>query len=374
MKKAIWGAVILIVIVLLVVSNKKDNSDKGPIRIGFISPLSGDAASYGDPVKKGVEIAVDEINMKGGVDGRPFEVIYEDGKCNNKDATSAAQKLISIDKVKVIIGMICSGELLSAAPVAETAKVILIGQGSSPDITKAGDYIFRTFPSDSQVGVALVDHMLTKKFEKVAVVSGSSAYSIGLKNFFLDVAKEKNLDVVFSEDTLADTVDFRTILQKVKVTNPSALFVNPQTGQAAARMVEQARALGINSQFYGAYFTGPEFIKIGAAVEGTFIADAPSLDSSNPRIVSFKEATQKRYGSEPDYLFFGANAYDQVYLTAAMFKEVGTENTDKMKAWLYGVKDFDGISGKFGFDSNGDVTGISMRLVQVKNGEIVPAQ
>jgi branched-chain amino acid transport system substrate-binding protein len=216
--------------------------------------------------------------------------------------------------------------------------------------------------------------MLDKNFERVAILSGSSAYSIGLKNFFLDVAKQKNLNIVVSEDYLADAVDFRTNLQKIKVTNPDAFLLNPQTGQAAARIAEQARALGITSQFYGIYFTGPEFIKIGAAVEGTYIADTPSLNNSNPRVVAFKESTVKRYGSEPNYLFFGANAYDQVYLVADMFKKVGTEDTDKMKSYLYDLKDFDGISGKFGFDSNGDVTGIGMILTQVKNGEVVPAQ
>src|SRR5438309_1367757 len=90
-----------------------------PIKIGFIGPLTGDGAVYGEPYRNMVVMAVEEINKAGGVDGKSIEVVYEDGKCNGKDGANAAQKLVNVDKVQVIIGGVCSSETLAAVPVAE---------------------------------------------------------------------------------------------------------------------------------------------------------------------------------------------------------------------------------------------------------------
>ncbi|TAK57049.1 hypothetical protein EPO17_03015 [Patescibacteria group bacterium] len=369
-KKVLWVVVIVLVVWGLYSLSKKPEAT-GPIKIGFIAPLSGDAAAYGEPLKKGVEIAVSEINAKGGVDGRSLEIIYEDGKCNNKDASTAAQKLISIDKVKVIIGMVCSGELLSVAPIAETAKVIVIGQGSSPDITKAGDYIFRTFPSDTIVGTALAENMSKNGYDTVAIVAENTAYALALEKDFVSKTDAAKLQVVASEHYAPDVKDFRSILQKIKVTNPKALLLDSQTGANGARLAQQARTLGIKSQFYTAYFSGPEFVKTGKAVEGAYVVDAPALGSDNQRATDFLKKSQAVYGAEPTYPFFSANAYDQVYLLASIFEKVGSEDTSKIKQELYATKSFPGITGTFGFDENGDVTNIGMRVMQIKDGTLV---
>lgn len=369
-KKVLWVVIVVLVVWGLYGASKKPEMT-GPIKIGFIAPLSGDAAAYGEPLKKGVEIAVLEINANGGVDGRPFEIIYEDGKCNNKDASSAAQKLISIDKVKVIIGMVCSGEVLSAAPIAEAAKVVLIGQGSSPDVTNAGDYTFRTFPSDTIVGTALTENMKRNGHDTVAIVAGNTAYALALEKDFLSKTDGAGLVVVASEHYNAETRDFRSILQKIKVANPKAILIDSQTGADGARIAQQARTLGIKSQFYTAYFSGPEFVKTGKAVEGTYVVDAPALGSENQRATEFLKKSQDTYKAEPTYPFFSANAYDQVYLLASVFGKVGTEDTSKIKAELYATKAFSGITGTFGFDQNGDVTGLGMRVMQIKDGSLV---
>ena len=121
----------------------------GPIKIGFIGPLTGEASPYGVDTLNGAKLAVDEINEAGGVNGRMIEIIAEDGRCTGTDAASAAQKLVNVDKVVAIVGGQCSGETLAAAPIAESAKVVMISPvSSSPDVTAAGDFIFRDYPSD----------------------------------------------------------------------------------------------------------------------------------------------------------------------------------------------------------------------------------
>ena len=153
-----------------------------------------------------------------------------------------------------------------------------------------------------------------------------------------------------------------------------AILIDTQTGSDGARLAEQARTLGIKSQFYTAYFSGPEFVKTGMAVEGAYIVDAPALGSENSRANAFLQESKKRYSSEPTYPFFSANAYDEVYLLATIFEKVGASDTEKIKQALYATKDFPGITGTFGFDENGDVTGIGMRMMQVKDGALVDAK
>ena len=374
MSKTLKIIIAIVVVVLIVLALKPSPKGTGPIKIGFIAPLSGDGVvTIGESVRRGVELAATEINEKGGIDGRMIEVIYEDGKCSNKDATTAAQKLISIDKVKVIVGMICSGELLSAAPVAEAAKVVLIGQGSSPDITNAGDYVFRTHPSDVIVSQTLVDHMKANNFKKVAILSGSTAYTLALEKDF-KVKAANNIEIVIAEQYTDNTKDFQSLLQKIKTTNPDAFLLNGRTPADAARIAQQARVLGITAQFYTAYFTAPEFVGLGKVVEGTYIADAPGLDPSNARAAAFLAKSKEKYGTEPAYTFFSVNAYDQVYLLAEIFKKASPEDADEIKKALYDTKAFNGVSGTFGFDANGDVTGIGMRMMQVKDGKAIPVQ
>ena len=111
-------------------------------------PLSGDGASYGIMGQNVVNLRVEEINKAGGINGRNLEIIWEDGTCNPKDASMAAQKLINIDNVSIIFGGFCSGETLGAAPITEKKKVILFsGVSSSPEITNAGDFVCRTAQS-----------------------------------------------------------------------------------------------------------------------------------------------------------------------------------------------------------------------------------
>ena len=161
------GAIIVIVIAIVVVYTTQNivaNRGTGAIKIGFIGPLTGDAASYGKPISNAVRMAVDVINQSDGINGRPIEVIYENGGCNKEDALRATQKLVYIDKVRMIIGGICSGETLAVLPIAEKEKIILLSpSSSSPELTGAGEYFFRNTPSDLKSGEKLAQ-LITEKY------------------------------------------------------------------------------------------------------------------------------------------------------------------------------------------------------------------
>ena len=153
------------------------------IKIGFIGPLTGDAAAYGVDTLNGAKMKVDEINAAGGINGKQISLIVEDSKCNGADAVSAAQKLANVDKVVGVIGGACSSETLGAAPIFEAAKIVEIGTlSSSPDITKAGDFIFRAYPSDALKTKAMAQYFRSKGFTKVAVIAENTDFCVGFRH------------------------------------------------------------------------------------------------------------------------------------------------------------------------------------------------
>ena len=182
--KWIVGVIVVVAVVAVGYFVSKGPSEPvstEPIKIGF-----GDAATYGVDEKNATALAVEEINNAGGIKGRSLEVIYEDGKCSGKDAATAAQKLINIDGVKIILGGACSGETLSIAPIAEQNKIIIFSAfSSSPDITKAGDYIFRNSPSDLDVAKGYAQFIVSRGgYKNIAIISENTDYAGGVKKVF----------------------------------------------------------------------------------------------------------------------------------------------------------------------------------------------
>ncbi|MDP3794172.1 MAG: ABC transporter substrate-binding protein, partial [Candidatus Uhrbacteria bacterium] len=161
--------------------------ESSEVTIGWIGPLTGDAAAYGIPLQKATMLAAEEINAAGGVGGKKLVVAYEDGNCDGKGGAAAAQKLISINKVQIIIGGTCSGETLGFTPIANENKVVVFSpSASSPDLTtKGGDYAFRFYPSDALAGkVAASYAMDTFKAKKAAVITANTDYAQGLHRVF----------------------------------------------------------------------------------------------------------------------------------------------------------------------------------------------
>ena len=363
--KIIAVIVLVIIIVIIIVAGGKQG-ETGPIKIGFIDPLSGGAANFGASTKGGYALAAKEINDRGGVDGRMIELVYEDGKCAGKDSASAAQKLIAVDKVRYIVGMICSGEVLSVAPISEQSKVLLFVHGSSPEITEAGEYILRTSPSDVMSAEKIATHAVANKFTDMAIIAENTDYSMALKDAFEKKYTELGGRVVDVQSYSAGTTDFRSILTKLAASKPKALFIDAQDGVNGVRIAEQARALGMTSQFYSAFLTGPEYVKSPAA-EGTYVVDVPGLDISSSTGAAFIKKFVELNGTEPSYPFFAAAAYDQLNILVDAIAEEGYDNTEAVRDYIQDKQTYDGVIGTFGFDQNGDVENISLRMVQIKN-------
>ena len=363
----------LIVILLLIgawfVLTKKVDAPTGPIKIGWVGPLSGDAMSFGTPMKNAVALAVEDINKAGGIKGRQIEMIYEDGKCDGKEAVTAVQKLINIDKVKIIIGPTCSGEVQASASIAEQNKVIMLSPAaSSPDITKAGDYIFRNNPSDLDSGRVLAETMF-KTSKKVAIISENTDYTQALRKVFMDNFSKAGGKVTFDENYLSTTKDFRSILTKVKATDADGIFVNTQTEQAGGTIVKQIREMGIKLPIFATIaMTGKTALSVaGDSAEGITTVELSTV--GNDKDAAFVKEYEAKYGKMP-FAFYLEACYDAVDIVAQAVGAVG-EDATKIKGYLYDLKSFSGTNGVYGFDQNGDITGIGYVPKVFKDGKFV---
>src|SRR3989344_5154531 len=291
-----------------------DKTAAGSLKIGFVGALTGDAAAYGDPSQKGVQLAVEELNAAGGIKGRQLVVIYEDAKCNGRDATTALQKLINVDQVKIVIGGSCSGETLPMAPIAENNQLLLFSPlATSPRITNAGDFIFRNAPSDALAGDALAKGAYnTFKYKKVALISENTDYAQGLREVFSKKFKELGGEIVADENYNPELTDFRAQLVKIKQTKPKALLINSQGPQTGSLIAIQARELALNVPILTNEVLGSTAgIKhAGDAVNGMVWAQ-PALDEeSSPVTKQFLAAYRAKYNEEPSYPFYAATSYD----------------------------------------------------------------
>ena len=370
------GAIFIILIIVAVgyyaMQGGVGGGDK-TLTIGFVGPLTGDSVSYGEPISNAVRMAVDDINQSGGVGGMMLEVIYEDGRCTNEDALNAAQKLVNIDQVKMIVGGICSGEALAMLPITEAAGVIVISpSASSPDLTGIGQYFFRNSPSDDSGGMKLADIVL-KAHKKVALISEETDYAQGFARVFKENVLLGEGEIVADENFTPDTTDFRSMLTKIKAANPEAIFVNPQTEIAGGTIIKQARELGITVPLFGSNVTGgTASIEIaGDHIEGLVFVDAPGLSPANPRATVFLEQYRMRYG-EPSIEFYTGAAYDAVHILAQAVEMVGSaEDIEPVRDYISTMGSFDGVVGSYRFRPDGDPAGIGFIMKRVEGGEII---
>ena len=197
-----------------------------PFRIGAMDSLTGVGESYGNPIVNAKQLAVDEINAAGGINGRVLELIIEDSKCNAQDAITAYKKLTDVDGVKIILGTTCSGAMLGSAPLAEADGVVLFSpSATNPDIANAGDYIFRTAISDAQLGVDTGNAMWVDGVRSLATITETTDYAEGVRRTTVEQFEKLGGEIVGEERYASDSTDFRSQLTKLIGANPDALHL-----------------------------------------------------------------------------------------------------------------------------------------------------
>jgi branched-chain amino acid transport system substrate-binding protein len=353
------GATVALVVVLAIAAillcGPKTSAPKS-IRVGVLLSLTGDVGPYGQRSLKGLQLAADEINSAGGIDGKPIELVIEDARSSPRDAVSAFTKLVNLDGVQIVIGDVLSGTTLAVVPIAERNHVVLFAPGASnPALRNAGDYIFRNWVSDDFDGRVMAEYLAQKKTKNVFVLFQQTDYCVGLARAFENAFNASRGHIIGREAFTTETTDFRPLLLKLRQSNADDVYLIGEARQTATA-IRQAKEMGLNPHWFSNLtIDTPEAANIaGGAREGVvFTTPAFDTDSAAPEIQQFVAAFKRRYGVAPEVT--SGVAYDAMRILAEVLRRSGT-TPDQVKAGLYAIRAFPGVTGATTFDSHGDVS------------------
>ncbi|HHV78481.1 MAG TPA: ABC transporter substrate-binding protein [Firmicutes bacterium] len=344
--------------------------EKEPIKIGTVGPLTGNAATYGVSTKKGVEIAVDEVNAEGGINGQQVKLISEDSKGDQTEAANATRKLVEQDKVAAIIGAVLSSETFAAGPIANDGKVPMMSPSSTaPGIPDIGPFVFRNCISDNVQAVQVAEYAIKElKLKRFAIMYTNNDYGVALKNAF--EAKAKELAQVVGIEAYNDgETNFSVQLSKLKAKSPDALFIGGYYTEVS-KIAQQAKQLGMKVQLLGGDgFYSDKLVQLGGdAVEGAVFSAGFYSGDTSPDVVKFVKAYKAKFNNEePD--MFAAQAYDAAKIILTAMKKAGTAG-QALRDAIAATKDFPGITGTTSFAENGDAVK-QIVILKVDKGKFV---
>ena len=338
-----------------------------PFVIGVMESVTGPGETYGTVAVQAKQMAADEINAAGGVNGRRLEFVVEDSQCSAKDAITAYNKLTDVDGVKIILGTSCSGAMLGVAPLAEADGVVLFsGLASNPDIANAGDYIFRTQISDVQVGINTGNVLWADGVRRLATITEATDYAEGVRRTSVEQFEKRGGTLAAAERYGSDVTDFRSQLTKLLQADPDALHIAPQSEFAAGTIIKQARELGYQGPVYAETVSvGTTALEVAGEAATGMKAITADLDPDNEKAQEVLANFRKRY----DYVTLPwhlGSAYDDVYIAAECLQQTNDDqDADGFRDCLYGITWSGAIGDDYSFDANGEVVGLSRVVVEV---------
>lgn len=354
-------------------SSGGDAKGQQTVKFGFVTAYTGPGAAYGQAMKDGVDLAVEEINNNPNTKMK-IDLKTYDTKLVKAEAINAVKKCIEQDKVLAIEGPMTSGEMFAAGPIAQQSKVVAFGTGTTaPGITDIGDYIFRNaIPGKMAIPITVKKAQEKLGFKKVAILySNNNDQMVGENKIYQELLKEMGLEIVATETFADKDTDFSAQLTKIQAANPDVIAV-AGLYQEGALIVKKAREMGMTQPILANNgFNSPAYIQqAGEAANGTLVATPWNAESKSEKAQAFRKAFVAKYGHEPDQ--FAAQAYDAMYLMHQAAEKSGT-TTDrkKFRDTLAKIKDFEGATGKFQFDDHRDPK-MDLAIMEAKDGKWVP--
>ena len=361
----LWATILSVA--LLASACVSEGQTEGAFRIGVMESLTGPGETYGTVANQAKQMAADEINAGGGINGRPLDLIVEDSQCSAQGAVAAYTKLTDVDGVKIILGTSCSSAMLGASPLAEADRVILFsGLASNPDIAHAGDYIFRTQISDVQVGIDTGNLLWADGIRSLATITESTDYAEGVRRTSVAQFEKRGGAVVAAEFYASDVTDFRTQLSKLFDARPDALHLAPQSEFAAGAIIRQAREIGYDGPIYAETISvGTTALDIAGVAATGMKAVTADLDPDNRKaqevLTNFRE--RYNYVTLPWHL---GSAYDDVYIAAECLRQTDDDqDADGFRDCMYAITWSGAIGNGYSFDNQGEVVGLSRLVVEV---------
>lgn len=373
MKRKVLSAVLAATVIatgLVGCGNKANGGNDNEIVIGGITPLTGAVSTYGQSVKNGADLFVEEINADGGIDGKKVVIKYEDDEADPTKAISAYDKLVNQEEVSMILGPVTSGAANAVAPKATADGIPLVTPtGTEGNITKnGGEYVFRTCFIDSFQGQALAKYAAEDmKAKTIAILYNvGSDYSKGIAETIkadFEAAGGKVVD--FSSYNDGDK-DFSAQLTKIKGTNPDVIAL-PDYYNVVSLIADQARKNGIKAPFIGGDgWDSPELMNLGGdALEGSVFVNHYSPLDTDEAVQSFVNNYKEKYGAEPDA--FAALAYSTLQLYKAAIEKAGSLDSAAIKDALTAIET-ETITGTIKFDETRNPIK-SLTVIKIENGK-----
>lgn len=365
---AALGLLILVAIYLINLYPQSDESSPASrtIDIGAILPLTGDIASYGQAAKKGIDLAINEINESGGINGRRLNVIFEDNQGTARASVSAFHKLDALNEVPVIFGAAASSNTLSICEMATSKKIILMTPiSSSPELTsKCGEYFFRVCPSDNAQASMMADLIHSRGHSNIAIIYVQNSWGESLHSEFTRHFKKLNCNIITAESIKEGERDLRATLTKIKAANPDALYAITY-GREGGALLRQSKELSIKFPIFGADVWGsPELLNTaGDAANGVPIIAPASFagDEHDEFASSFRQAYS---GEQPGT--YSAYGYDMTLLVAEALKSTENIDANNLLQILRTLR-YTGVTGEIAFDANGENTQTKFEVKILRN-------
>lgn len=294
------------------------------IKLGVAAALSGLAAQYGSAIRNGFELAAEQINAAGGVNGNTITLVVEDEQGKKEEAINVFKKLIFQDKVLLVFGPTLSNSAQAADPIAQAAKTPVFGTSNTADgITSIGNYVFRNSVTEADVLPVTLKVAKEKTGAKnVAVFYGNDdVFTKSGYDNFKKALSDLNIPVTTTETFAKGDVDFKAQLTKIKASNPDAIVLSALIAEGAPIMA-QARQLGIELPFIGG--NGMNSVKVFDLAKGAsdnlWVGSPWSIGNDTPENKKFIESYTARFGVAPDQ--FAAQTYDALHIVAEALKGI----------------------------------------------------
>jgi len=360
-----------IVITIFVLFQACTKNDPDEIKIGVVLSMTGDLGSFGEAIWQGMELAQEEVNDSDLLGGKRIRLLLNDSRTQSSTAVGSLQRLINVEGVNLVLGDVSSSTTHAMVPVAEDNGVFLLSTGaSSPDLSNISPFFARNYPSSDAESRAAAEFIFNELGEHEAmVVYVNSEYGLGLKNEFIRTFVELGGEIVAEEAYETGRTDFRSLVQRIRQTNPSALYLAGNQIEMG-NFIRQYREARVPAQVVSnVSFLEDDCLEIaGSAANGVIvpIVEYNPDDPNQTGVQRFRELVQRKLEREATFVM--AVGYDAVMLMVRAINEVGQDPIEIAK-YLRNLEQFDGALGKMSFE-NGDVN-LPIQFKTVENGKVV---
>jgi branched-chain amino acid transport system substrate-binding protein len=339
------------------------------VRVGVFMSLTGSTANFGISSVNGIKMAADEVNAAGGINGKQVELLVQDDRSDASEAATIVTKFVTQDQVNAILGEVASSRSIAAAPIAQNAKIpMLTPSSTNPEVTKKGDFIFRSCFIDPVQGAAIGQFAArTLNAKRAAImVDRKNDYSTGLANNITETFTKMGGQIVATTSYQEGDQDFNAQLTSIKGSNPEVIFV-PGYYNDVGLIAKQARDRGITVPLVGGdgWDSAQLYAIGGSALNGSFFSNHYSPFDTDPKVQKFVNDYKSRYNTTPDAL--AATAYDAAHIMFDAIKRANSLEGTAIRDALAATKEFPGVTGNVTFNENRDAVK-PIIMIEIKDG------